>query len=128
MTVQYRELDDVDNWSWKQLQPSDDSIHDTGGWSKAHCMPSEVHVELLKGGMIPDPYIGFNEHQVECKAFVTSGLYSDHSNQIGIADAEWLYKYTFAHNHTHLHALLVFEGLDTICDVYLVCSAWHDDK
>ncbi len=77
MTAQYRTLDDIDNWSWKQLQPSDDNTHDdTGGWSKASCMPSEVHVELLKSGMIPDPYIGFNEHQVQCKEFVTSCLCS----------------------------------------------------
>lgn len=54
---------------------------------------------------------------------ILHGLSSDHDNQIGIADAEWLYKYTFTHSATHKHALLVFEGLDTICDVYLVCGA-----
>lgn len=75
MRAEYRTLDDVNNWSWKQLQPSDSNIHtDKEGWSKAFCMPSEVHVELLKSGAIPDPYIGYNEHQVQCRAVHTSRL------------------------------------------------------
>lgn len=30
-------------------------------------VPTEVHVELLKGKLIPDPYVGFNEHKVQCE-------------------------------------------------------------
>ncbi len=62
----------------------------------------------------------FNVRNSSLLAYAVS---SDNGNRIGIADAEWLYKYTFAYSPAHLHALLVFEGLDTICDVYLVCSA-----
>ena len=29
-------------------------------------IPSEVHVELLKAKLIPNPYVGFNEHRVQC--------------------------------------------------------------
>jgi beta-mannosidase len=30
-------------------------------------VPSEAHVELLKTKLIPDPYVGFNEHKVQCE-------------------------------------------------------------
>ena len=65
-------------WSWKQrghtandvldeteLRPDLDFVK---GWRKAESsIPSEVHVELLKIGAIPEPYIGFNEHKVQCE-------------------------------------------------------------
>ena len=38
-------------------------------WSPARKFPSEIHVELLKAGRIPDPFVGFNEHQVQCMSF-----------------------------------------------------------
>ncbi|KAG6881991.1 hypothetical protein C0992_013000, partial [Termitomyces sp. T32_za158] len=62
-------------WFWKQRNkelssvleevesPSRGDIEE--GWRTAHAFPSEVHVELLKEGLIPDPYVGFNEHQVQ---------------------------------------------------------------
>lgn len=71
-------------WCWKQRTPADfDSNHHipnvvdelslsdndsdfVRGWRKASSMPSEVHVELLKTNAIPDPYVGFNEHEVQC--------------------------------------------------------------
>ena len=43
--------------------------------------------------------------------------------QTGVGDAEWLYKCEFKNlpsSEAFKHGLLVFEGLDTICDVYLV--------
>ncbi|KDR77609.1 hypothetical protein GALMADRAFT_65886 [Galerina marginata CBS 339.88] len=102
------------NWSWKQREISrSDILHELNlgegedfehEWKKAFSIPSEIHVELLKIGAIPDPYVGFNEHQVQW-----------------IGDVEWLYKCDFSFNvsTTHKYANLVFEGLDTICDVYL---------
>ncbi|KAF8073394.1 glycoside hydrolase [Lyophyllum atratum] len=102
------------DWSWKQRNvalssvldelklPSHGSIQE--GWRKAQAFPSEIHVELMKSGLIPDPYLGFNEHKVQW-----------------IGEAEWLYKCSFPFTRTaaHQHAVLEFEGLDTVCDVYL---------
>lgn len=72
------------DWWWKQRDPSIvDVCGEVGqvsagdadfrtGWKKATSFPSEVHVELLKLGAIPDPYIGFNEHAVQCKSCLHS--------------------------------------------------------
>ncbi|EIW81506.1 glycoside hydrolase family 2 protein [Coniophora puteana RWD-64-598 SS2] len=87
-------------WSWKQRsedtnEPMLDELT-SSEWTTAHAFPSEVHVELLKAGKIPDPYVGFNEHR------------------------EWLYRTTFEYEATALsNSLIEFEGLDTFCDVYL---------
>ncbi|KAJ7740535.1 glycoside hydrolase superfamily [Mycena metata] len=93
------------NWSWKQREPAVESVLDeVDGWKPAQAYPSEIHVELLKSGAIPDPYLGFNENKVQW-----------------ISKAEWLYKCTFDFTADAVddHALLEFLGLDTICDVYL---------
>lgn len=66
------------NWFWKkrdhELYPTlarelerpvgDDYTRD---WIPASQFPSEVHVELLHRKFIPDPFIGFNEHKVQCE-------------------------------------------------------------
>lgn len=74
-------------WFWKQRR---DSIADVvkelghgvpddnnaaqesivGGWQPAAAFPSEVHVELLRSERIPHPFVAFNEHKVQCKAYV----------------------------------------------------------
>jgi hypothetical protein len=71
-----------ENWEWKQRDlkianlldelkaPSvsikEDSKDTRSTWRKANTSPSEIHTELLKAGLIPDPYKGFNEHKVQC--------------------------------------------------------------
>ena len=62
------------NWRWKERNITIDHVWDEvsrdEGWSPVRAgMPSELHVELMKTLMIPDPYIGFNEHKVQCKLF-----------------------------------------------------------
>ncbi|KAJ7342620.1 glycoside hydrolase [Mycena albidolilacea] len=102
-----RNLELSSNWSWKQRETSVESVLDEAGadgWKTAQAYPSEIHVELLKAGLIPDPYLGFNENKVQW-----------------IGKVEWMYKCTFeytADSH-ETHALLEFLGLDTLCDVYL---------
>ncbi|KAL1661316.1 glycoside hydrolase family 2 protein [Schizophyllum commune] len=73
-------------------------------WYPARTSPSEIHVELRKAGFIPDPYIGFNEHQVQW-----------------IGDAEWVYKCEFGVGDADVgrRGILEFAGLDAIADVYL---------
>ncbi|TFK38908.1 galactose-binding domain-like protein, partial [Crucibulum laeve] len=61
----------------------------------------EVHVELLKTGRIEDPYVRFNEHKAACMSFLYRTIFS------------------YSPPNGHTHALLEFEGLDTVCDVYL---------
>ncbi|KAL0960497.1 hypothetical protein HGRIS_005535 [Hohenbuehelia grisea] len=101
-------------WYWKQhnttldvlghewhIGNSNDSILEK--WQPASSFPSEIHVELLKSKRIPDPFIGFNEHCVQW-----------------IGEAEWLYKTSFSISiPAPRFARLIFEGIDTICDVYL---------
>ncbi|KDQ11978.1 glycoside hydrolase family 2 protein [Botryobasidium botryosum FD-172 SS1] len=108
-------------WSWKQRDPSIVSVLDeinslnsaeptgdsTGtrtSWRPAISFPSEIHIELLKAGLIPDPYVGFNEHKVQW-----------------IGDREWLYTNVFDLGTPKQNESLEieFQGLDTYCDVYL---------
>lgn len=75
-------------WFWKQRQDSiaevvkelghglPDDSHDVsrgsiiGGWQPAVAFPSEVHSELLRSQWIPHPFVAFNEHKVQCMAYV----------------------------------------------------------
>ncbi|KAH9919171.1 glycoside hydrolase [Epithele typhae] len=95
------------NWTWKQRDESVASVLEELGssWNMATEFPSEIHVELLKAGKIPDPFLGFNEHEVQW-----------------IGETEWLYATTLdvpVGERNWKHAELVFDGLDTLCDVYL---------
>lgn len=61
-------------WQWKERNPSVEILSETSNisadssrqWSDTNVFPSEIHVELLHAGRIPDPYVGFNEHLVQC--------------------------------------------------------------
>ena len=62
-----------EGWSWREhgeagtlLDPAHLSSTSQDGWTVASCVPSEIHLELLKVGRIPDPFKGFNEHDVQC--------------------------------------------------------------
>nr|GAT54791.1 predicted protein [Mycena chlorophos] len=93
------------SWQWKQRDTAVAAVlDDSTGWTVAQTSPSEIHVELLKAGRIPDPYIGFNEHKLQW-----------------IGEVEWLYQcnFDFTPLANEKYALLEFLGLDTICDVYL---------
>lgn len=82
-----------ESWFWKQRNPAiqdvlgewqtlpgptpgispDETIPVTQESTLARWYPtetgnllSEIHAELLKRGAIPDPYIGFGEHEIQC--------------------------------------------------------------
>jgi len=102
-----------DGWLWKEYEDGDLSLSGPNsssqdGWMPATSFPSEIHLELLKAGRIPDPFLGFNEHEVQW-----------------IGEREWLYRCSFHYDAVQTTAPwfseLEFEGLDTFCDVYLVC-------
>lgn len=40
--------------------------------------------------------------------------------KLGVGEREWLYQTAFTTEGSVVHAALVFDGLDTFCDVYLV--------
>ncbi|THU77496.1 glycoside hydrolase [Dendrothele bispora CBS 962.96] len=109
-------------WEWKQRDPSvadvvkelqlpHDVVEKTGeaeagtkqAWLPAKVFPSEVHAELLKNGLIPDPFVGFNEHKVQW-----------------IGEVEWLYTCPLPNiDPGRQSAVLEFQGLDTLCDIYV---------
>ena len=59
------------NWKWKQCEAGLEEALESDNWRETQTYPSEVHVELLKNGLIPDPYLASNEHQVQCTHFQT---------------------------------------------------------
>lgn len=91
------EVTELLNSGWK-LQTA------KGKWIPA-TVPGYVHTDLLKAGLIPDPFIGDNEKAVQW-----------------VAEKEWQYSLTFDAPLTILwnyRADLVFEGLDTYAEVWL---------
>lgn len=83
-------------WSFRQAG--------TELWHPARVPGSNV-TDLLREGLIPDPLVGDNEARLAW-----------------IAEADWEYRLDFAVDAGDLHcdmALLVFEGLDTHCEVRL---------
>ncbi len=89
-------------WTFRQASPGD---HPEGkDWTPA-TVPGGVHTDLLKAGLIPDPFYRDNEFKLQW-----------------IGQADWEYRSTFTVSPEmmrHGHLDLVFEGLDTYADVYL---------
>lgn len=68
-------------------------------------VPGVVHTDLLRQGLIDDPYIGLNERKVQW-----------------VDKEDWVYETTFCADETILddeHIDLCFDGLDTYADVFL---------
>ncbi len=68
-------------------------------------VPGTVHTDLLRTGLIPDPYYRLNERYVQW-----------------IDKADWEYKTEFVLNEAEVNApqlKMIFEGLDTYADVYI---------
>lgn len=65
------------NWSWRQCEDGqlEKSVAAADGWRATQAYPSEIHVELLKAGSIPHPYLAFNEHLVQCTFTLATSLY-----------------------------------------------------
>ena len=68
-------------------------------------VPGTVHTDLLANKLIPDPFIGANEKQLQW-----------------IENEDWQYQTTFTISKAelkHQNAILHFDGLDTFAEVYL---------
>ncbi|KAJ3289893.1 hypothetical protein HK104_007145 [Borealophlyctis nickersoniae] len=93
-------------WTWKQRHPNlpleTDIAEDS--WEPAS-VPSNIHLELLKTGRIPDPFKGLNEERVQW-----------------IGETEWLYRCRFdapANFSSFSNAVIAFDGLDTFATVFM---------
>ncbi|CAM3477560.1 beta-mannosidase [Marinicrinis lubricantis] len=83
---------------WKFKESKDDQ------WRLAH-VPGCVHTDLLRHGIIPDPFYGTNERELQW-----------------IDKADWEYEAHFDVPDDvmeHSRVSLVFDGLDTYADVFL---------
>ena len=66
-------------------------------------VPGTIHTDLLKNNLIPDPFYSDNELKIEW-----------------IPECDWLYQTKFDFKGDIKNNVdLVFEGLDTICEIYL---------
>ncbi len=123
-------------WQWQEASRDNSQIEHAEfqdstslpekDWKHVHTFPSEIHVELLKEGLIPDPYTGYNEQQIQCGWTIIIRpdmiMSADAFEFIGVGEREWLYRCRFSYQEVQAanSAFLRFEGLDTFCDAYLV--------
>lgn len=73
-------------------------------WKTAN-VPGTVHQDLIRHGLLPDPFYGTNEQKIQW-----------------VEDKDWEYKTSFTVTPEQLNrdaAQLLLEGLDTYADVYL---------
>jgi beta-mannosidase len=89
-------------WEFRAVSKTENA--DLQNWHPA-TVPGVVQTDLLKNGLIPDPFYRDNDKRLQW---------------IGLTD--WEYRTTFqadAATLGHDHVDLVFEGLDTYADVYV---------
>jgi beta-mannosidase len=89
-------------WQFRAVGNTDNS--DIKQWYPAQ-VPGVVHTDLLRNGLIPDPFDRDNEFRLQW---------------VGLTD--WEYQTTFQFDSAalgHDHVDLVFDGLDTFAEVYL---------
>ncbi|KZT72528.1 glycoside hydrolase family 2 protein [Daedalea quercina L-15889] len=94
-----------DGWSFTQAGGAERGAMKEGEWIPVQAFPTTVHVELLKAGRIPDPFIGLQEWDVQW-----------------IGEVPWAFKAKFAASRSEVSAPnvdLVFDGLDTFATVTL---------
>ncbi|KAK3329108.1 glycoside hydrolase superfamily [Apodospora peruviana] len=87
-----------ENWTFKQADKEDSKFLSVAQF------PTNVHLDLLHNGLIPDPFIGKNELDVQW-----------------VGEAKWIYKTTFRSQQVPegAKAILAFDGLDTFATVVL---------
>jgi beta-mannosidase len=89
-------------WEFRAVRGTDRT--ELKAWHPAQ-VPGVVHTDLLRQGLIPDPFNRDNDSRLQW---------------IGLAD--WEYRTSFQADKATLgreHVELVFDGLDTLADVYL---------
>ncbi len=95
------------NWKFKLKSHSADKItipmSRIKKWAPAN-VPGTIQTDLLKAGLIEDPFLERNEYKLEW-----------------ISKTAWIYRTKFDYPDIHRNSgiKLVFEGIDTIADIYL---------
>lgn len=93
----------LDDWVFSQVGGGQGTKD--GEWITTCSFPTSVHVELLRLGRIPDPFLGLNEWDVQW-----------------VGEAEWMFKSFVIVTEEELLAPnvdIVFEGLDTFAKITL---------
>jgi len=96
-----------DNWQLRQRSPRatlEEDLASHKGWIPA-TVPGYVHQDLMREGVIPDPFVGLAELEVQW-----------------VGDADWLYRCTFEVDDELLrmpYVDLCCDGLDTFATVWL---------
>lgn len=87
-----------ENWEFKQADKEDAKFLPVSQF------PTNVHLDLIHHGVIPDPFMGKNELDVQW-----------------VGEAQWTYKTTFKAPSVSegAKAVLAFDGLDTFATVVL---------
>ena len=102
LAAQERHSTDL-NSGWEFRQMAADATT-PAQWHPAK-VPGDVHLDLLDNKLIPDPFYRDNEAKLQW-----------------IENADWEYRTTLQvspETLRHEHVELVFDGLDSACDVYL---------
>lgn len=92
-----------DGWQFSQVKDSNQD-NETVLWYDAE-VPGSVQRDLIRHGVLPDPYYGTNEELIQW-----------------VEDKNWDYRKTFEVTAEQLQyddAVIFFEGLDTHADVFL---------
>jgi beta-mannosidase len=101
--AQVQHMDLSQGWQFRQLAgPSGDVTQDLSTWRPA-VVPGDVHLDLLREKLIPDPFYRTNESKLQW-----------------ISDDDWQYRTQLNVPSAALqqeHVELVFEGLDTYAHV-----------
>lgn len=101
--MQWRPLDD--GWFFKRRNPElklEQDFAAIDGWLKAQ-LPGTVHQDLLAHGLIPDPFHGLNELEVQW-----------------VGEADWLYRLEIEISDIpEGRAIIRFDGLDGFAQVWL---------
>ncbi|MCF8240830.1 MAG: hypothetical protein K9J16_05545 [Melioribacteraceae bacterium] len=96
-----------DNWKFslskksRGLKSIPNRIIKPGEWFDAF-VPGTIHTDLLRNGIIDDPYYSDNESRLEW-----------------IAKNDWVYKTEFDINDANKKYNLIFDGIDTVADIFL---------
>jgi beta-mannosidase len=92
------------NWRMREMNDSPESVpnHDQLPWMPAQ-VPGCVHLDLMRAGGIPDPFVRLQERDVAW-----------------VDQSDWVYETTFTVNTVPtVSAFLRFHGLDTIAEITL---------
>lgn len=94
------------NKGWEFRQASSLNNSAAASFLPVAQFPTVAHIDLLHHKIIPDPYI--DDHEIEC---------------LWVNDADWTYRTSSIPRvelpSPNAHVVLVFEGLDTVVDVFL---------